>query len=53
MACPAWIYKNRNIVERFWAWIKEWRAIATRHERTVNSFMGVLCFAAALDWLKR
>lgn len=52
VACPAWIYNNRNIVERFWARLKEWRAIATRYEKTANSFMGVLCLAAALDWLK-
>ncbi len=53
VACPAWIYNNRNLVERFWARIKEWRAIATRYETTANSFMGVLCLAAAVDWIKR
>jgi hypothetical protein len=35
-----------------WARLKEWRAIATRYEKTAQSFMGVLCLAAALDWLK-
>lgn len=53
VACPAWIYNNRNRVERLWAWLKEWRAIATRYEKTANSFLGVLNLAAALDWLKR
>lgn len=53
VACPTWIYNNRNLVERFWARIKEWRAIATRYEKTANSFTGVLCLAAALDWIKR
>ena len=51
--CPDWIYNNRNVVERLWARLKEWRAIPTRHEKTAVSFMGVLCLAAALDWLKR
>ena len=32
--------------------LKEWRAIATRYEKTASSFMGVLCLAAALDWLE-
>ncbi len=32
--------------------LKEWRAVATRYEKTANSFMGVLCLAAAFDWLK-
>lgn len=26
--------------------------LATRYEKTAYSFMGVLCLAAALDWLK-
>src|SRR5215218_10544565 len=52
VACPDWIYANRNYVERLWARLKEWRAIATRYEKTAQSFMGVLCLAATLDWLK-
>ncbi len=50
--CPAWIYHNRNRVERFWARLKEWRAVATRYEKTATSFMGVLCMAATMDWIK-
>ena len=52
VACPAWIYNNRNLVERLWARLKEWRAVATRYEKTATSFMGVLCLAAALDCIK-
>jgi transposase len=52
VSCPEWIYNNRNMVERLWARLKEWRAIATRYEKTASSFMGILCLAAALDWLK-
>src|SRR3954464_9647016 len=52
VACPDWIYVNRHRVENLWARLKEWRAIATRYEKTASSFMGVLCLAAALDWLK-
>jgi transposase len=52
VACPEWIYANRNLVERLWARLKEWRAVATRYEKTASSFMGVLCLAATLDWLK-
>jgi hypothetical protein len=28
-------------------------AVATRYEKTARSFLGVLHFAAALDWLRR
>jgi transposase len=52
VACPDWIYTNRNKVERLWARLKEWRAVATRYEKTARSFMHVLCLAAALDWIK-
>jgi transposase len=65
---PAWVVADRgysshsfrdyiwsigNVVERLWARLKEWRAVATRYEKTARSFMGVLCLAAAIDCLKR
>ncbi|WP_090561087.1 IS5 family transposase [Belnapia rosea] len=53
VACPAPIYNNRNRVERLWARLKEWRAVATRYEKTATSFLGVLCLAATVDWLRR
>jgi transposase len=53
VACPAWAYHNRNRVERLWGRLKEWRAVATRHEKTARSFMGVLCLAASMDRLRR
>jgi transposase len=52
VACPDYIYHNRNLVERLWARLKEWRAVATRYEKTAASFLGVLCLAATADWLK-
>ena len=52
VACSDWIYNNRNVVERLWARLKEWPAVATRYEKTARSFMGILCLAAALDWIK-
>ena len=53
VACLSWIYNNRNRVERLWARLKEWRAVATRYEKTARSFMGVLCLAATCDWIKK
>ena len=40
VACPEWIYNNRNVVERLWARLKEWRAVATRYEKTASSLHG-------------
>ena len=53
VACPEWIYTNRNQVERLWARLKEGRAVATRDEKTASSFMGILHLAAACDWLDK
>ncbi len=53
VACPDWVYNNRNVVERLWARLKEWRAVATRYEKTAASFLGVLSLAATIDWIKR
>lgn len=50
--CPDFIYVHRNRVERLWGRLKEWRAVATRYEKTARSFRSVLCLAAAQDWLK-
>ena len=52
VACPAWVYANRHLVENLGARLKEWRALATRYEKTARSCRGVLCIAATQDWLK-
>ena len=36
------LYKKRNIVERFFMWIKRYRRINTRYEQTASSFMGMI-----------
>ena len=53
VACPEPIHNNRNRVERLWARLKEWRAVAARYEKTAASFLGALHLAAAPDWLRR
>src|SRR3712207_2292042 len=53
VACPEWIYANRHLVENLWARLKEWRAVATRYEKTARSFLGLLSLAATCDWLRR
>jgi transposase len=52
IACPNYIYNNRNLIERLWGRLKEWRAVATRYEKTAASYLGVLCLAATADGLK-
>ncbi|WP_148089853.1 transposase, partial [Acetobacter pasteurianus] len=38
--------------ENLWARLKEWRAVATRYEKTATSFLVVIHIAAAADWIK-
>jgi transposase len=45
-------YRRRHHVEQAWGRLKEWRAVATRYEKTADSFAGVLYVASALDWIK-
>jgi transposase len=53
VACPDWIYNDHNVVNRLWARLKQWRAVATCCQKTASSFMGILCLAAAIDWTRR
>jgi transposase len=52
VACRAWVYVNRERVERLWSRLKEWRAVATRYDKTAQSFLGVLSLAATFDWIR-
>lgn len=53
VACPEWIYNNRNGVERLWSRLKIWRAVAKRDEKTASSFVGIFCLAATFNWIIR
>ena len=52
VTCPEWIDNHRHLVENLRARLKEWRAVATRYEKTARSFLGILCLAATADGLK-
>jgi transposase len=46
------IYKDRNLVERFFCKIKHFRRIATRYEKTALSFYSMLSLIGAMIWLR-
>lgn len=46
------IYKERNLVERFFCKIKHFRRIATRYEKTALSFLSMLSLIGAMIWLR-
>ena len=45
------LYKNRNLVERFFCRIKQFRRIATRYDKLAQRFSSFVAFAASLIWL--
>ncbi len=46
----ATIYKDRNLIERFFSKIKHFRRIATRYDKLARNYAGVLKRVAALKF---
>lgn len=47
------IYKDRHLIENFFAKWKQYRAIATRYDKTAQNFLGAIHLAASvilLNW---
>lgn len=42
---------ERNLIERFLHYLKQFRAIATRYEKTVRNFLAGPHLVCALAWL--
>jgi len=45
------LYKERNLVERLFQKLKQFRRIATRYERLARNYQAMLYLAASLIWL--
>lgn len=45
------IYKERHLIENFFARLKQYRAIATRYDKTALNFLGAIYLAAIVIWL--
>ena len=45
------LYKDRHLVENFFARLKQYRAIATRYDKLGESFLGAIYLAATVIWL--
>ena len=50
--CDFALYRERNLVERFFCIIKHFRAIATRYQKTAQNFLAGLHLVCAIAWLK-
>jgi transposase len=45
------LYKARHLIENFFAKLKQFRAIATRYDKTARNFLAAVYLAASLIWL--
>lgn len=45
------LYKTRHLIENFFAKLKQFRAIATRYDKTAVNFLGAIHLAASASLL--
>jgi transposase len=51
-AFSAWVYRQRNAVERFFNKLKHFRAIATRYDKRDDNFLASVQLASIRIWLR-
>jgi transposase len=44
-------YKRRNLIERMFNKLKNWRRVATRYDKTASSFLAFIMIASAKLWM--
>ena len=45
-------YKNRNVVERSFALVKQWRALATRYDKLAITYRAAVVLSACITWTR-
>ncbi len=45
------LYQARHLIENFFAKLKQYRAIATRYDKTARNFLAAIHLAAVVIWL--
>ena len=45
------MYKARHLIENFYCWLKQFRAIDTRYDKTARNFLAAIHLAATIVWL--
>ena len=48
----AWVYKQRNAVERFFNKLKHFRAVATRYDKRDDNYLASIQLASLRIWLR-
>lgn len=50
--CDWWLYKERPLVEKYLLKLKRFRHIATCYDKLAFTYMGFICLASILIWIK-
>lgn len=45
-------YKGRNVVERCFNRLKQWRGIAMRSDKLARNYRAAICLSSTLIWIK-
>ena len=51
-AFSKWLYRQRNLVERFFSKLKQFRGIATRYDKNPLNFLAAVKLASTRIWLR-
>jgi transposase len=51
-AFSSFLYRYRNLVERFFNKLKHFRAVATRYDKTAENFLASIQLASARIWMR-
>jgi transposase len=46
----AFLYRNRNSIERMFGQLKDDRRIATRYDRSATNFLAAVCIAGTISY---
>ena len=46
------LYKERNAIERFFGFLKQFRRVATRYDKHIQNYLGFVHIAAIVIWIK-
>lgn len=47
-----WLYRERNLIERFFSKLKHFRRIATRYDKLAENFLAMVQLASMRLWLR-
>lgn len=52
-AFSAYLYRHRNLVERFFNKLKHFRAVATRYDKRADNFLASIQLASLRIWMRK